>query len=423
MASIEDSDGESAKVVSPLHRSAKELEKQFDLLKSYSGPTISVDKRNIFLEEESFLETFLRCLICRELFNATDRPPKILPCHHTLCLQCTLRLYQGEVDYQKKQTHGFVPVAVSVVCPTCRKHFISQEAGVKQLPTDHRVIQLIDFVKNTEIEIIQYCTKHQHQHLNFFCECCCYLVCRDCTILDHKESDGHTVLDIEAAKKKYIQVIDEAMAEVQSENTALKEKRVTVEQALDTMNKEEEGLTENIKESFNRLRKLLEEREKELIEMAGASVSTEKQILKDKVDEIDTRCKLLDTKYEELESCKTEKNVDRLFKAQEDTKTTKELPQISIEDIDSCVQTQFTFNDRDEKYLSNRIKNYGEVDTYTQIESSKPASSSSTYGSSSYAKYGSATYGGSSSYGRYTPSSYSSSSVYGYGSGRSYYRP
>lgn len=420
MASTDDSDGEPTKVVSPLHRSAKELEKQFDLLKSFSGTSGPRDKRSIFLEEERFLETFLRCLICRELFNVADRPPKILPCHHTLCLQCTLKLYQGEVDYQKRQTHGFEPVAASVVCPTCRKHFISQEAGVRQLPTDHRVIQLIDFVKNTEIEIIQYCTKHQHQHLNFFCECCCYLVCKDCTIIDHKESDGHTVLDIESAKKKYIQLINEAMAEVQSQNAALKEKRDAVEKAIDSISKEEEGLTENIKESFKRLRKLLEEREKELLGMAEVSVSSEKQKLKDKVNEIDNRCKLLDAKYDKLESVKTETNVEKLFKAQEETKSTKDLPPISTEDIDSSVQTQFTFNDRDEKYLSNRIKNYGEVDTYTQIESTKPASPSPY---SSYAKYGSSAYGGSSSsYGRYTPSSYTSS--YGFGGSRSsYYRP
>ncbi|XP_060076451.1 tripartite motif-containing protein 54-like [Ylistrum balloti] len=423
MASIEDSEEKSAKVVSPLHRSAKELEKQFDLLKSFKGSTESVDdKRNIFLEEDRFLETFLRCLICRELYNITERPPKILPCHHTLCQQCTLKLFEGEVDYQKAQTHGFVPLAVSVVCPTCRKHFITQEAGVRQLPTDHRVVQLIDFVKNTDIQIIQYCEKHQHQHLNFFCECCCCLVCRDCTILDHKESDGHTVLDIEAAKNKYIQILDEAMAELQSQNTALKEKRAAVEKVIESINKEEEELSENIKESFIRLRKLLEEREKELLGMAQLTVDAEKLKLKEKVDEIDNRCKVLDSKYDEIKSSKAENKVEKLFMAQEGTKSTKELPPISIADVDSSVQTQFTFNDKDEKYLSNRIKNYGEVETYTQIESTKPVgSSTSTYGSSSYAKYGSATYGGSMSYGRYTPSSYSSN--YGYGSSRTYYRP
>ncbi|OWF52298.1 tripartite motif-containing protein 54-like [Mizuhopecten yessoensis] len=423
MASVEDSDGESTKVLSPLHRSAEELEKQFHLLKSFGGSTSSVEKRNIFLEEERFLETFLRCLICRELYDLSDRPPKILPCHHSLCLQCTLKLYQGEVDYHKGQTHGFVPVAVSIVCPTCRKHFISQEEGLRQLPTDHRVIQLIDFVRNTDVQIIQYCTKHQHQHLNFFCEHCCYLVCRDCTILDHKESDGHIVLDIDTAVNKYVQVLDNAMAELQSQNTELKEKRVTVEKAIDTMTRAEEGLTENIRESFNRLRELLEEREKELLGMAALSVNTEKEKLKEKIVEIEDRCKVIDEKCEELQSAKAEKNVDKLYKAQEETKTVKEMPAIGIEDVDSCIQTQFSFNDRDEKYLSTRIKNYGEVDSCTQIETTKPASSSTSTYSSSYAKYGSATYGGSTSYNRYNPSSYSTSSVYGYGSGKSYYRP
>lgn len=368
------------------------------------------------LEEEEFVDTFLRCLICRELFDVSEKPPKILPCHHTLCLECILRIYRGEVEYRKDKTLGFIPRAVSVVCPKCRKNFITQEKGLRQLPTDHRVVQLIDFVKHTDIQTIQYCSKHKKQHLNFFCEYCCYLVCRDCTIIDHKESDGHIVLDIEAAIEKYTPVIEKAMDEIESQNVSLKEKRLVVEQAIENMDKAEEGLSDNIRKSFARLKTLLEEREKELLGMVESSVNNEKQKLKDKVGEIDTRSKGLDEKYQELQSVKQDRTVDKMFKAQEEAKSLKETTPITIEDVDVVVQAKFSFNDRDEKYLSNRIKNYGEVDT--QIESRKPVTSSaSTYGSSSHTKYGSS-YGGA-SYNRYTSGSYGSS-VYG---GRNYYRP
>ena len=57
------------------------------LLQHFSG----LDKhhrRNLIFDEERFEETFLKCFICRESYNHTDKLPKILQCHHTFCVDC-----------------------------------------------------------------------------------------------------------------------------------------------------------------------------------------------------------------------------------------------------------------------------------------------------------------------------------------------
>ena len=43
------------------------------------------------------------------------------------------------------------------------------------------------------------CVKHSFQPLSFFCQTCSLMICRDCTVLDHKDSDGHHIQDVDIA--------------------------------------------------------------------------------------------------------------------------------------------------------------------------------------------------------------------------------
>ena len=44
------------------------------------------------------------------------------------------------------------------------------------------------------------CHNHGNQQMFFFCETCKVSICRDCTVLDHKETAGHDIINISAAK-------------------------------------------------------------------------------------------------------------------------------------------------------------------------------------------------------------------------------
>ncbi len=37
------------------------------------------------------------------------------------------------------------------------------------------------------------CSKHAQQPMSFFCQKCGFAICRDCTVLDHKDADGHSI--------------------------------------------------------------------------------------------------------------------------------------------------------------------------------------------------------------------------------------
>lgn len=53
-----------------------------------TGGDDDANKRNLVVDEAAFEEQFLRCHICHEKFDQTEKAPKSLPCNHTFCLPC-----------------------------------------------------------------------------------------------------------------------------------------------------------------------------------------------------------------------------------------------------------------------------------------------------------------------------------------------
>ena len=327
----------------------------------------------------------MKCIICEEIYDNEDQQPKLLPCHHTLCRVCIIKLFIAEAEYRQSLTPAFddLPNAVTIICPRCCVSFISTQEGLRQLPTDHRVIQLLDFLSHTDRQTVQYCKKHTTQPINFFCETCIDFICRDCTIVDHKETGGHSVHDIDGAFKKYCPIIEGAMADLESEKKSMTEKRQALEESIETFEKSESEVVEHVRNSFAALRAALEEREKQLIAMAEKEVGNEKQKLAEKIDLIDKRTKEVDDKHKELQKCRDEGNVEKMYKVTQNIQDYKPQP-LRIREVDDGIITKFSFNDRDEKYISNRLQNYGDI--ITRMESSLQTSKSRT-STSSYSSY------------------------------------
>ena len=68
----------------------------------------------------------LSCPICYELYEK----PKYLPCYHSYCEECLVKLV----------------VQASITCPKCRKTSVVPSGGVKQLPNNFFINRLLDEV-------------------------------------------------------------------------------------------------------------------------------------------------------------------------------------------------------------------------------------------------------------------------------------
>ncbi|XP_063967861.1 RING finger protein nhl-1-like [Lytechinus pictus] len=74
------------------------------------------------------IKRLLECPMCLELFTSSSRKPKLLPCQHTLCLECMDMLNQGN----------------RIQCPQCRQEHTCPGDGPAQLPNNFTMLALLD---------------------------------------------------------------------------------------------------------------------------------------------------------------------------------------------------------------------------------------------------------------------------------------
>ncbi|ESO88096.1 hypothetical protein LOTGIDRAFT_165833 [Lottia gigantea] len=333
----------------------------------YSSLT-ALNKRSMVLDEENFEDVFLRCNVCKDRFSEPDKSPKILNCHHSFCLACLLQLFKTECEYRHTLTPSLrgMPTAVTLHCPTCRHSFISTEDNLKQLPTDHRIVQLMDFVKNTDRYTVTFCSKHDMQPLNFFCEPCIKPVCRDCTVIDHRENGGHLVMDLEQAMQKYTPILNRALSEMQSESKSLDEKRVALEDSLRRLDRTKVDLLQQIHQAFNKIRLSIAEREREMCDMADSEVSKEKSKIHEKIKLLKSRSANLVEHSKSLQQAKDESNVEDMFRTHQQYREYRASPPIKVKEVDDGILTTFSFTPRDEAGLASKLSNFGIICAKTE---------------------------------------------------------
>lgn len=128
----------------------------------------------VSIDYEDFNESFLTCGTCLCMYDGGEHTPKLLPCSHTVCLQCLDRI----VATFARDTGQFR-------CPICRELITIPRGGVSALPPSFLVNQLLDLMARQRREVIPKCSTHQTQEL-LFCETCDTVFCTLCTGGTHK---------------------------------------------------------------------------------------------------------------------------------------------------------------------------------------------------------------------------------------------
>ena len=91
------------------------------------------------------------------MYDSGEHYPKLLPCSHTVCLQCLDRI----VATFARDTGQFR-------CPICRELITIPRGGVSSLPPSFLVNQLLDLMARQRREVIPKCSTHQTQVRLFF---------------------------------------------------------------------------------------------------------------------------------------------------------------------------------------------------------------------------------------------------------------
>ncbi|XP_019626328.1 PREDICTED: E3 ubiquitin-protein ligase TRIM71-like [Branchiostoma belcheri] len=270
---------------------------------------------------EEFDEKFLTCAVCDEIY--TD--PRVLPCLHTFCTKCLVKWRKGKSHF---------------TCPTCRQQVRLQEGGISSLPQYFFMNSLLDFraLHNSEEAHAQcqmcksdnkvdgrcadcrlllckncitahrnipalkdhyiitlddlknpgsrpkytrapYCPRHTDQRMAFYCQPCAKLVCRDCTITEHRPGPNHDPQEVSKVAQKYKAGLQKLVEKTKHTDDVLKKTKQTVGHELTSITTNCQRVRKEIKEHFADMRKKLDEEEKKVTERLDKMEKDQKEPL------------------------------------------------------------------------------------------------------------------------------------------------
>ncbi|CAH1250617.1 USP7 [Branchiostoma lanceolatum] len=284
---------------------------------------------------------FLECTICLEPF----KDPKVLPCLHTFCEDClkkfvaqdkvknkflcptcrtetvlpkggvaslnnnffvqslsdTVQAHKSLVSKEDDKvpcdnceeegaSHGCV-VCEEFLCDDCacahrrgkrtRSHEVIGAAEFKE--------QMITKTETLKSKSLPICPKHDDEKMKFYCETCKHPICRDCTVLQHKNHKyGYlvdAVVDVRAKIKDKLKVARQKMTKYQDKASAVAKKQAE----LDTSRKKAaDDINAAAEEEIKYLTSLVKRRQTELKEKLAAITADRSKQLSATADSVES---------------------------------------------------------------------------------------------------------------------------------------
>ena len=256
------------------------------------------------------LKDEITCPVCHEFFQ----DPKIIPCFHYYCKRCVLQLAAREQPFpcpecrrdtllpptgadgfptaffvnRLKSLHSAMEKVQKVnssgdlVCEQCHSdeavafcrhcaHFICDHCRESHRRmkafSDHTVVSIEQLRRNAKenLPIVQAepmkCKEHQEQ-LKIFCFQCNQLICRDCTILEHKD---HHFQFVSKCVSHIKQDLQEKLNPLQNAQSRVQDARKHFEQTVNKITAQGTHLEKVITCSFDEIIEVVEQRRRKLI--------------------------------------------------------------------------------------------------------------------------------------------------------------
>ena len=275
-------------------------------------------------EVQKRLEDEITCPICQDHFQE----PKILPCLHYYCKLCIHRLAlragdnrpfacpecrndtllpqndpdrlstaffvnrmkelhtkmekaEGKVEALCEQCSGgkataFCRHCTEFICEECVK--IHQKVKVFK---GHKVTGLEELKKGETKEILikkpppPTCKVHEEE-MKIYCFDCDRLICRDCTMIDHKE---HKYDFVKTSAPKTVEKLVENLAPLKEIQLSLSGAAKTVKSTKSDIEVQGASVAKTIEQSFDQIHDIIEQRKRQLLEKAAS-------VTKGKVDRL-----------------------------------------------------------------------------------------------------------------------------------------
>ncbi|XP_019622160.1 PREDICTED: keratin, type I cytoskeletal 9-like [Branchiostoma belcheri] len=284
---------------------------------------------------------FLECAICLEAY----KDPKILPCLHTFCKGCLEKFLAKESDVKGQfpcptcrtetallegglgglkdnffvlSLRDTVEAQKSLVskeddkipcdvceevstggCEICEEFLCDDCARTHRRAKrtrEHEVIGVAELkekrlakTRSLKSRSLPICPNHEDEKLKFFCETCLRPICRDCTVLQHKDHKyGYLSNVVDDFRVKIKDTLEAAKPKI-DEYRAIASLLAKKQAELDEKNKKAaEGITSAAEDEIKYLSGLVRDKQRELEEQLAADTATRSKQLSATADSVES---------------------------------------------------------------------------------------------------------------------------------------
>ncbi len=201
----------------------------------------------------------LTCPVCLEYY----KDPKVLSCHHVFCCNCLEGLARKENPKV-------------LICPTCRHETFIPEDLVCNLKSAFYIHSLVDIkeilleqqvpseqTKSDASQKGECCPNHPDRILEMFCDTCASPICCACIVNDHKSHSFSLITDITKEQKRTLS-LQSKLLEQQVQVTQSQIGNINIDIAR--VKQQHTIVQEKVRHNFEIFRKVLNAREKEIID-------------------------------------------------------------------------------------------------------------------------------------------------------------
>ena len=320
-------------------------------------------------EQMKKVASHLTCPVCYELY----KKPKYLPCYHSYCEQCLVKLQKAGSD--------------SITCPECRKTSAIPSGGIKQLPNNFFINRIVDEValkeKVTGEEDVRcdlcvredpavvlcfdcgvFLCSHCHEshkysreyeghsmsqlkelrkekkdinvrpkakpllcqehdmELNFYCGTCEQLVCHYCTTTDHNGHEHNTVKKMANKNRAELDDIIKPVEEMIGELSKAHQKVTTTREKVEIQATE---VDQQIDDYYDQLQRRLQQQREELKKELHEVSSQKKKALSLQLEQMEHTQGQLESMKELNNAIKSGSDQEALFMKKQVTEDVKRM--------------------------------------------------------------------------------------------------
>ena len=372
-------------------------------------------------EQMKKVASHLTCPVCYELY----KKPKYLPCYHSYCEQCLVKLQKAGSD--------------SITCPECRKTSAIPSGGIKQLPNNFFINRIVDEVALKEkvageedvrcdlcvredpavvlcfdcgVFLCSHCheshkySKEYQGHsmsqlkelrkekkdinvrpkaksllcqehdleLNFYCGTCEQLVCHYCTTTDHKGHKHNTMKKMANKNRAELDDIIKPVEEMTGELSKAHQKVTTTREKVEIQATE---VDKQIDDYYDQLQRRLQRQREELKNELHEVSSQKKKALSLQLEQMEHTQGQLESMKELNNAIKSGSDQEALFMKKLVTEDVKRLidgyKQLKTEPAELATMQFIPVEEYQNSFPQFANVFYGDADPFTSMAENIPS--------------------------------------------------